>query len=91
MSGYVVLITGAADGTPTPHDGRYLVAWNPHTEYGALELTSTDRRIEAYRFFRPVEVLFQWQMVSNVEPWRPDGQPNRPLTGITIQVVPHDP
>lgn len=74
----------AANGTPTPHDGRYVVDWNPHTKAGVLELTSTTDKAQARRFVMR-EATVQWRTVSQVQPQRPwDGMPNRPLTAVTI-------
>lgn len=84
MKSIIRVVTGAG-GQPTPHDGRYVVDWNPHTEAGVLELTSTDDKAQARRF-DTVQAFHEWQTVSSVEPKRPwDRQPNRPLTGITIE------
>ena len=83
-----VRVEGAANGRATPHDGRWLVAWNPHTEAGTLELTSTDDRAAAGTF-EPMQVLEQWKTVSNVQRRRPwDGELNRPLTGVNVSLHP---
>ena len=84
----VVQIHGAADGTTTPHDGRYLVAWNPHTKFGTLECTSTDRLWEATQFDGALDVLNERGVVSSVEPVRPDGKANKPLAALTITIIP---
>jgi hypothetical protein len=82
----IVEIVGAADGRPTPHDGRYVVAWSPHTMAGDLKLTSTDDITKARRF-SVLEAMSEWRAISRVQATRPwDGKPNRPLTGITIQI-----
>ena len=83
----LVKVEGAADGSTTPHDGRYVVAWNPHTEFGTLELTSTADKAKAARFTN-AQVFEEWNTVSRVQPRRPDGKPNKPLTGITISTEP---
>jgi hypothetical protein len=80
----IVRVEGAADGGATPHDGRYVVAWNPHTEFGVLELTSTDDKAQARRFIDVTQALYEWQAISKVQPVRPDIRRNRPLMGITI-------
>lgn len=76
-----------SNNNPTPHDGRYIVAWNPHTQYGTLALTSTSDRRKARR-----APLAQWlterKTISRVQPRRPDGEPNRPLCGINIELEP---
>jgi hypothetical protein len=84
-----VRIVGAADGvTVTPHDGRFLVAWNPHTQAGTLELTSTADPRKAARL-ELAAILEQWRTRSRKQPSRPwDGRPNRPLTAVTIEIIP---
>ena len=84
MSG-VVRIMGAADGTATPHDGRFLLNWYPHTRFGTLACDSTDDITKARRFRDFAEAAEEWKTISRVEPKRPtDGAPNRPLSSLTI-------
>lgn len=84
----VVRIMGRADGGKTPHDGRYVAAWSAHSSAGTLALTSTAELARARRFTRR-EAFCEWREVSRLQPRRPwDGRPNRPLTGITIELVP---
>lgn len=79
----IIRIVGGADGSPTPHDGKYVIAWDPHTEFGTLGLTSTDEVARATRF-DPHQAVREWQTISRTQPTRRDGRPNRPLTGISI-------
>lgn len=82
----IVLIIGQAGPGSTPHDGRYVVAWNPHTAYGTLECTSTADVAKAHRF-DGIEAFQAWNTVSSVQPTRPDGRPNKPLTALTIDIM----
>lgn len=83
----VVRVVGLANGGVSPHDGRYVVSWNPHTPAGMLELTSTANLAEARHFPWP-DVFDQWKTISKREPIRSwDGKPNRPLTGITLEII----
>lgn len=83
----IVRVICAADGRKTPHDGRYVVAWNPHTPAGELELTSSDNPHDA-RQFAQNELWDEWRAISNVQPKRPwDGMPNRPLTGLNLDII----
>jgi hypothetical protein len=83
-----VIVICAAAGDPTPHDGRYVVSWNPHTPAGILEVSSTNNPLEARLFTDSLEVLTEWRTISSVEPVRSwDRKPNRPLTGITVNMV----
>lgn len=83
----IVKIIGAAGGTRTPHDGRYVVAWNPHTRYGMLECESTDDVTKAHQF-DGADAFRAWTTVSSVQAVRPDGLPNKPLTALTIEIMP---
>lgn len=84
----VVKIIGAADGmTRTPFDGKYVVDWNPHVLYGELFIQTTDKESEARIFEDAKEALDEWQAISELDPLRPDGRPNRPLTAVHIVVL----
>lgn len=82
----VIRIVGTANGTRSPHDGRYVVRWNPHTRFGTLALHSTAEVAWARRFTAE-EAVREWKTISRVEPRRPDGEPNRPLSGLTCELV----
>lgn len=87
MGAVVVRIVSAADGTATPHDGRWVVAWDSDSEAGELVCTSTACRAKARRFTGQREVFAEWTAVSKKQPTRPwDGLPNRPLTGLSIEM-----
>lgn len=80
----IVKIIGPAVGE-TPHDGRYLVAWDSDTPFGTVHCVSTDDIDAARRFSDIREPLEEWGARSKVEPNRPnDGRSNRPLTALTI-------
>ena len=81
----VVKIEGAASGAPTPHDGRYVLFWNPHSAFGFADLVTTDDRYKARQFRDAAHALEEYRTVSNVEKRRPtDGKPNRPLSAFTV-------
>lgn len=82
----IVRIVGAVGDIATPHDGHFLMDWNPHTEYGHLEVYSTAIKYKAKRFAEAKDALDEWNTVSNVQPTRPDGKPNRPLTALSILI-----
>jgi hypothetical protein len=80
----IVQIVGSASGDPTPHDGRYVVRWNSNVHYGTLAVDSTPRPEGARRFADIGEATSEWRAISHLQPRRPDGKPNRPLTALTI-------
>jgi len=84
----IIRIVGSPDPrVKTPYDGRYVVRWNPHTKAGLLDLTTTANIAKATRFSFET-AMEEWRTISQVEKVRPwDGQPNRPLTAVTIEVL----
>jgi hypothetical protein len=83
----VLRVVGDAYGTDTPHAGRLIAWYNPDTPYGTLELVTTSDPKEAKVFAEEVEALEYWRQISAVEPLRPDGKPNRPLTALTVNIL----
>lgn len=84
----VVRIMCGPGGSATPHDGRYVVRWNPHTPYGVCRVDSTDDIRQARRFANAAEALAVWNTVSHVDPVRFDGKANKPLAALTIDIYP---
>lgn len=84
--GVTVQVLGTARGEATVYDGQYVARWSPHTEYGACALETTPDRAQARVFASMSEALEEYRTISNVEPTRPDGRPNRPLTGLSIEI-----
>lgn len=80
---WLVKIDGAW-AVETPHDGRYLVAWNSNTRYGDLHVVSTADPAAA-RVFDDIRVAIEEsRQISLVDPLRPDDKPNRPLSALTF-------
>jgi hypothetical protein len=84
----VRVVCAAEPDVKTPHDGDWVVEWNPHTEWGVLGLSSTRERSKAKRFAHHADVFRQWKTTSIIQPVRPDGRPNRPLTAVSIEIEP---
>lgn len=80
----IVRIISGADGSATPHDGRYVKAWNSNVDFGILALDSTSKKKEAKKFESAADALEEWRTQSKVMPLRPDHEPNRPLTALTV-------
>lgn len=83
----VVKIVTGANSVHTPHDGRYLLGYNPDTVYGDLVMITTPDIAKAKRFADLSAVHDLWAAVSKKQPVRPDGKPNRPLTSLSIEVI----
>lgn len=84
----IVRVMCTSDGQRTPHDGRYVVEWDPHTRAGILSLKSSDDPADAHIFSSAAEVLEQRRMISHAQATRPwDGKPNRPLMAVAVEMV----
>ena len=93
----IIQIIGLIDGPPTHHDGRFLKAYDPWwVEVAVPEgdafrlirtLETTDNPHEALRFTDGGAALECWRKVSPNRPIRPDGDPNRPLTAYSCEIL----
>jgi hypothetical protein len=83
----IIKIVGAADGTQLGIEGQYLKSFDHDAFAGLGYGTFTFSRDQAKRFADAGEALEFWRKPSAVKPRRPDGEPNRPLTATTIEVI----
>lgn len=84
----IVRVISDSTGQPTPHDGRYVVGWDPHTPAGVLAMDSSPHRRDAHVFADVQEVMAQRHTISSVQCVRPwDGLPNRPLTAFAVEIL----
>ena len=72
------------DGVVTPYDGQYVKEWNATKDV----LVTTTNILEAKRYPSIIEAREDWMQVDQRHPLRPDGRPNRPLTGYSITFDP---
>jgi hypothetical protein len=71
----------------TPFNGEYYVSSKFGPGFGEGDLNTTRDINKAKRFETLVELRDEWAKVDENFPVRPDGQPNRPLTAWTIEVL----
>lgn len=84
----IVKVIGTADGRIIDGMIGFVVAWNPHTAFGTADVTVSEDLREARVFDGLAEIIEEWRAVSDAMPVRPtDGQPNRPLMALTIEIV----
>jgi len=76
-----------ADGSPCPLAGLFVMAYDPDAYNGKGWVDFTADPALALRFVDNVEAFAFWRQRSTVNPTRPDGKPNRPLTSTTIEIV----
>lgn len=83
----VILLYGYPGRVPFP-SVQYLKAFDVEAHDGRGECDATGDLAEAMVFDSYREASAAWQTQSVKRPLREDGQPNRPLTAFTIEVVP---
>lgn len=78
----------------TPHDGRYLVEYDPwwltqRTPDGLLirKLVTSDDPAKARVFDDFVTAFRTWNAVAPNQPTKPDGLPNRPLAAFNVEFL----
>ena len=77
---------GFANGRSCPHEGQYLKAFDFEYENGIGYGDFTDDPSEAMKFDSFRDAMEFWKTQSKVRPIRPDGEPNRPLTALSISL-----
>lgn len=82
----VIVAVGFANGTPCPHEGQYLRTFDFDAFNGGGYGTFTWDARKAMRFATKGNAMEYWRTVSKVKPTRPDGQPNRPLTALSVEI-----
>jgi hypothetical protein len=87
---YILRIIARADGTDSPEAGRFILGYDPDYHQGRGLLTTTEIRRKARRFNDQGDAYAFWRQPSRIQPTRPDGQPNRPLTAYTVSIEPHN-
>ena len=91
---FVMQIVGLVDGNSSAFDGKFLMEYDPEREgvspdglpmlaHIAVTLDPDD----ALTWERGSEALEEWKRVSVRWPRRLDGQPNRPLSAFTVEVM----
>lgn len=76
---------GDSRGNPLPHDGEYLQHMDFEAYAGRGAITLTPDPAKAMHFASTGEAFEFWKRSPKCRPIRPDGQPNRPLTGANWQ------
>lgn len=75
---------GSTDGLPV---GWYLASYDADGNDGWGEAVWTDNPAEALEFATATDARACWAEQSRLRPLRPDGQPNRPLTALSVQLA----
>jgi len=83
----VIHIISLADGRPSEYDGQYLHSYDIEGRDGRGNFNVTRFKALALKFPNHAKAFEVWKTQSKTRPLRPDGQPNRPLTAFTIEIV----
>lgn len=86
----VIKIIGLADGRASGFEGQYVKSCDVDALDGRGAVLATSDPTDAMVFAHVGEAHAYWMRESTVVPRRPDGKPNRPLTGYTIEILPLD-
>lgn len=83
-------IVGLVNGGPSEFDDTYVREYDPTVrkpsgEYDGGILKVTDDPAHAREFATVAEAVEYWRQPYGL---RPDGEPNRPLTAWTVEVLP---
>jgi hypothetical protein len=67
----------------------YLKAWDldAYDGYPSAWADMTADIAEAHHFPSKLHAMEVWRQQSKRVPYRPDGQPNRPLTAYTVEII----
>ena len=82
----VLRAVGFANGVPCPHAGQWLRSFDFEAHNGRGFGIFTQRRHRAMKFADTAAALAFWGRQSETKPLRPDGQPNKPLTALTVTI-----
>ena len=83
----VLQALGFANGMPCPHEGLYLEAFDFEADDGLGFGEFTEDIDRAMQFEDVMAAGEFWRTISKTRPVRPDGQPNRPLTALCVEIV----
>lgn len=75
---------------PCHFAGQYLAWYEPNGSAGSPLAGFTDDITHAKVFPDAGAAIAEWNRVRTVDPVRPDGRPNKPLTAITITIEPKE-
>lgn len=87
MSVVMIIVEAAIpDIWKIPFAGEYLEAFDPHfpADKGRGLMLTTKDKSKAKQFPSVYEAMNFWRQQSPTLPFRPDGEPNRPLTAFTV-------
>lgn len=85
---YVMRIVGVADGRPCAEAGCYVRRYTPDGFGGNGRIVVTPNEAHARRYPDQLSAWQEYLRTSATHPRRPDGQPNRPLTAYTVEILP---
>jgi hypothetical protein len=86
---YRIRLLELADGRSIPNAGEYLLHYSPNAGNGQGEVLTTPQRDAARAYPSTAAALEEVLRIADPpHDRRDDGQPNRPLTAFSIEIVP---
>lgn len=85
---YVIRVIGRASGEPSREDGHYVQDLDADAHQGRGHVTWANNAYHAKHFPDTDSALAYYHTQSKKYPTRPDGQPNKPLTAYTVDIMP---
>ena len=87
---HVLKMMTGTDMRPVPFHApaKYLRYFDVDTDEGRGSAEWTEDINEAMTFDSTIEAWHVWRTQSETVPFRPDGEPNRPLTAYSVQIMP---
>jgi hypothetical protein len=67
-------------------NGTWLQRYDPDAYEGHGEVVATMDPADAMRFADTAAAMEEWKRPSTVRPTRADGEPNRPLSALTVSI-----
>ena len=83
---FVLRCMGFARGLPCPHVGDYVRFFDHEASDGQGHAWFTPEISQAQQFRSTEEALEFYKRVPKCKPVREDGQPNRPLTAMNVEI-----
>jgi hypothetical protein len=89
MTGVIMRIIGLEANGPSEWDGLYIVDYDPTIRADKSVLLETTPSPSLAKIFPSArEAMELYRAVSPNQPRRYDGQPNRPLTAFSVEILP---
>jgi hypothetical protein len=84
---FIMKLYSLAHEPNTLYPNKFLKSFDPDGNNGRGEYDTARDLSEAQLFITAKDAINLWQTVSKLRPFRPDGEPNKPLTAFNIEIL----